>query len=439
MEPLFFDNGMNGLRTREGLEENVNHYWAKDPSLLNAACTPGDFAIGSGHDIYDSAILPAISSAQHEVILVTCFWAPSSSLTALSSTLIALSAKHLSAPVTVRLCFSSRSISQKLFHTSSPAGYTYPSSQWVSKLHLPPPSSLRGLNLTVKSVFILPFSIMHPKFLIIDRRIALFPSCNLSHETWLECCLPLTGPIVASLFQFWYFTWGRSDDPVLHDIQPLVKLPHQHSLLQAGILLPSPHHRFPNFRPFPLSAPSAPPTPLNNYLLDILSTAAHSLKILTPNLTSPPLLSALLSALARGIHITIITNRRMMILEQLLTAGTTTELCVWRLVRDYQALLNTTTPSIPISNEEEARRTQIGILKVGYFLPTPNGQEQKLHVKCTIVDGQVVVLGSGNMDRASWFTSLELGIAIEGKVLVDEVWETLSQQLEGRVEEYFGW
>lgn len=36
----------------------------------------------------------------------------------------------------------------------------------------------------------------------------------------------------------------------------------------------------------------------------------------------------------------------------------------------------------------------------------------KLHLKMTIIDDEITVLGSGNMDRASWVTSQELGVAI---------------------------
>ena len=33
------------------------------------------------------------------------------------------------------------------------------------------------------------------------------------------------------------------------------------------------------------------------------------------------------------------------------------------------------------------------------------------HVKLTVIDAEITVLGSGNMDRASWYTSQELGVA----------------------------
>ncbi len=123
-----------------------------------------------------------------------------------------------------------------------------------------------------------------------------------------------------------------------------------------------------------------------------------------------------------------------MVLEQLLTAGTRTELCVWRLVRAYGKLdVASTTDS---ATRAEEGRGRFGQLRVGYFT---SGREANCHVKCTIADGELVVLGSGNMDRASWYTSQELGVALEGREIVQKVWSTLEAHLDGRVERYFGW
>ena len=82
----------------------------------------------------------------------------------------------------------------------------------------------------------------------------------------------------------------------------------------------------------------------------------------------------------------------------------------------------------------------MGKLKVGYIIsdPAPGGMK-KSPVKCTVLHDEVVVRGSGNMDRASWFTSQELGVAIEGRGIVEKVWGQLEMGLEGRVERYFGW
>lgn len=115
-----------------------------------------------------------------------------------------------------------------------------------------------------------------------------------------------------------------------------------------------------------------------------------------------------------------------MALEQLLTAGTITELCVWCLRRRYVALRAG-------SDVEQSRA--VGKLSIGYFKHVARvGKEVKCHVKCTVVDERVVVLGSGNMDRASWFTSQELGVAIEDREVVAQVKGELDRALEGRVE-----
>ena len=121
-----------------------------------------------------------------------------------------------------------------------------------------------------------------------------------------------------------------------------------------------------------------------------------------------------------------------MVLEQLLTAGTVTEVCVRRLVRQYEkAALRD-----HISWVEESRK--MGHLSIGYFRYAPErGVEKKCHIKFTVVDDKVMVLGSGNMDRASWYTSQELGVAIESKELVMQVKEVLSATLQGRVEMYY--
>ena len=430
---------LKGLTTKQGTEENRLHFWSNDPSsaLLRPAETSlADFAVGNGLDIYTSTILPALESAQYEILFVTCFWARSTSLERLCSTLVKLSDRARSQPtgapkLRVRLCFSSRSLTQKLFHTSSANGYIYPSSRWCS-LGLPPPEDVQGLDLQVKSLFILPFSVMHPKFIIIDRQRVLVPSCNLSWESWLECCLPLTGPIVNSFVRFWQSTWGRNDWTDL----PATPSPYQASSTvtsYTAAFLPSPHHRNPHFQLLPFISPSPPPpTPLNVLLLHLFSKAQKCIVLLTPNLTSPPVISALLEAMARGVNVTIVTNRRMMILEQLITSGSITELCMWKLRRQYDGLSRRNLgPHYFEDVENRVDDRSIGSLQVGYYSPTI--KYKRTHIKCSTIDNRIVVLGSGNMDRASWYTSQELGVAIEGEEVVNGAWKAIEGSFEEEI------
>lgn len=142
----------------------------------------------------------------------------------------------------------------------------------------------------------------------------------------------------------------------------------------------------------------------------------------------------------------VVTNRRMMLLEQLLTAGTVTEICLWKLIRAYKRITwlrqNSTGRDATMLEEGHGR---LGALKIGYYHPllgvaTEYGSIEpvKLHLKCTIVDGEVVVLGSGNMDRASWYTSQELGLAIYDGSFAKTVRRSVQEKLKRRNVRYFG-
>ena len=93
------------------------------------------------------------------------------------------------------------------------------------------------------------------------------------------------------------------------------------------------------------------------------------------------------------------------------------------------------------------RAREVGKLRVGYYRalmpPTERGgsgtgdEPVKSHLKLTVVDGEIVVLGSGNMDRASWYTSQELGVAFWSRDMAGEILGDVRECLSGRVEEYY--
>ena len=481
--------------------------------------TPKSFTLGTGASIYASTFLPALESANSEVILTTCFWAPSSTLSALSSSLLCLNTSSLAlyggrSKIRVFICLSSRSLLQKLFHTSSPKGYAYPPSTWSSKLGLPPAEDLPGLEIVVKSLFFRPFSVLHSKYLIVDRKRVFLPSCNVSWEDWLECAIELEGETVQEVFEFWKSIWVTPDDSIAlrtilsepsgdsptfvqNSVHVLPAALSRHVLTLPGAplpttLLPHPHCSYLRSSiplPFPLALlspslhPQPPATVLNTTLLHLISTAKEQVTLLTPNFTSPPLYHALLSALNRGVDVRLISNRKMMVLEQLLTAGSITEWWVGALVRAYR---RTNQRKKKKEEEEEDRRVAgrggdgsqwsslddanfmeegrlplsptagdraslpnkgSGRLRVEYFRPFDSSLPEsspsagmagpeavKTHVKLTLVDDEVVVLGSGNMDRASWYTSQELGVMVRGRDVAAKIWGAVERALEGRLE-----
>ncbi|KAH9901753.1 hypothetical protein F4778DRAFT_781648 [Xylariomycetidae sp. FL2044] len=481
------------------LSENVStachdfpNYHVSDPDSLVCTSRPHVFQLGTGASIYTQSLLPAILQARREVILVTCFWAQSSTLTALKEALEKLAAvrreqisQQRSAgpdaedipPLNIRICFSSRSLFQKLFHTSSRTGVIYPSSSWHASLGLPDGDTLESgrINLQVKSLFFLPFSVMHPKFLIIDRQRAWLPSCNVSWEAWLEGCVEVTGDVVSALMRFYRDVWDQDLEADLdYDPNPMTRsissLQRTTSIGRLGlssikshasrfavmpgdlvptVLLPSSHHRNPRFRPLPWQKnPPAPVTPLNTAILRLLDMAEMSIYIQTPNLTSAPAIDGVVEALKRGIDVTIVTSRGMMVLEQIVTAGTTTSLCLKSLIRRYKQCRNEylrfgTRGATSDSHAEfdlEAQPPRLGSLKISYFRPrerkpADHTAEEPVHshLKLTIVDGQWTVLGSGNLDRASFFTSQELGILFQSPYFAATVRDAVGEVLKDRL------
>jgi phosphatidylserine/phosphatidylglycerophosphate/cardiolipin synthase-like enzyme len=403
---------------------------------------------------------------------VTCFWAKSSTLQTLSDVLRNLSQKanrRGGEKIKVKLCFSSLSLFQKLFHSQSVEGQIYPSSVWVDKLGLPTPSELSGLDLQVKSVFILPFSVMHPKFMIIDRQTVILPSCNISWEEWFEGAITFSGPVVNKFLEFYSKFWNRGalpplersrreppteNNPFQDQHRGTQDLGHGHIISQCmdasdlsdsseitTLFLPSPHRRNPQFSPFASSdRVIAPPTPLNTFILTLIAKADRSVRIQTPNITAPPVLSAVLKALARGIDVRILTSEKLMILEQLVTAGTTTSRCVDKLIKRYKKLLIAVPGRTPTDEEAAIAAPRLGRLQISYFSPmngprlrgAEGNEPQQSHLKMMIVDHNLLVLGSGNLDRASWFTSQELGVAFYDEVLVKRVSSVVDQAMEGR-------
>ncbi|KAJ6441300.1 MmgE/PrpD family protein [Purpureocillium lavendulum] len=449
-------------RQAEQQTDFPNHHVANLESLITTSL-PRSLYVGTGYSIFTRALLPAVLTAKHSVHFVTCYWAASPSLDALRDTLLQLASSRApvqpsTPPLRVTIGFSSRGLFQKLFHTSSRDGYTYPPSRWA-ELGLPDAAALTsgGIELTVKSIFFTPLSVMHPKFVIVDGIRAFVPSCNVSWERWFEGCIELEGDVVSRLTTFHERVWGaprsntqegtrqisggidaNGDEDERNSVTSSTAIVttqdgsasqstklHVHSPVPT-MFLPSSHHRNPRFSFFPFLSHSNPPmTPLNAALLTLFANARRKITILTPNVTSWPALEALLAALARGVDVQIRTSKGMMLIEQLVTAGTTTSWCLSSFIKRYQQLHVAKGPS-----DVEAQPVAPGKLEILYYKPLANRKDKDdeptvSHFKMTMVDNEYLVLGSGNMDRASWWTSQEIGVLFYMPSFSFELWDTV--------------
>ncbi|KAH8890233.1 phospholipase D/nuclease [Thozetella sp. PMI_491] len=487
-----YDVGRPDAAGADGVDASSPGGHGADLDLIVSRSTPVSFRVGTGASIFTQALIPAMLAARAEIIFVTCYWAPSKTLDAISAALVDLADRRRRANedrnkrseaalprLRVRICLSSVSLLQKLLHTSSPDGYIYPPAAWPTKLGLPEATLLEagGIDMQVKSLFFLPFSIMHPKFVIIDRERAFLPSCNVSWEAWLEACVELSGDAMTGLVAFYARTWEKSLDfcqPLalgegigdLKDILPQVVTSSAQSLVSLEpsappvptLVLPSSHHRNPAFRPFPWQRYADPPdTPLNVAVLQLLGDAQRSIYMQTPNFTTLAVIPPLLAALERGVDVEIVTGRSMMILEQLLTAGTTTARCLQALISGQSSLAKSRKSAVDENDglrQLEAQPPRLGSLRIFYFQvrqqqasAAPSGpgiradmtEEDPVqsHVKLTVVDERYTVLGSGNMDRASWYTSQELGVLLDDSSFARQVKDSVSTALRGRLQTAF--
>lgn len=465
---------LSSLKAESSSIRDDPDYFQSNPSSLLTTSLLQSFTLGNGLQVL-SQINASILSAQHEVLFVTCFWASSASRDAFCAVLTKLSSHALAQNrrIRVRIGISSLSLIQKLTQTNSLHGKLYPPSTWVSVLGLPSPDDLRWLDLEIRSVFVLPFSVMHSKFCIVDRTKLFVPSCNVSWENWLEGCVELQGDVLNQALLFWLSFWGRrgempnllsptgtaSTDGSLHALMQSTQSTTDYDIDSAPIscvsltqvlrspvptlFLPSPHHINPLMRPFSRDHAPPPATPLNVFLLTLFATAKDRIYIQSPNVNSPPVIAALCQALKRGVHVKIVTNTRMMVPEQLITAGRLTEWTMSSLYSMWQAECDSHDP-----RDIESAPSPPGNLEIYYHDPSsplqqtsghaeseaywdfPFEKPLKSHIKLTIVDDSIVVLGSGNMDRASWYTSQELGIAFFSPTFAQEVLRDIGVALE---------
>lgn len=126
-----------------------------------------------------------------------------------------------------------------------------------------------------------------------------------------------------------------------------------------------------------------------------------------------------------------------MTIEQVLTAGTTTPRCVAWLAQQYTSITVSATNKRANSADFDVERTgallRPGKLDIQYYVARKGeeGLPVKLHLKLMVVDDERILLGSGNMDRASWYTSQELGVALESSEVSIAVRDAELGQLSG--------
>ena len=142
------------------------------------------------------------------------------------------------------------------------------------------------------------------------------------------------------------------------------------------------------------------------FQVEVITYAHRTIFIQTPILTSLAIVKALKQALLKKIQMIIYLPRNMMVLESLVTGWSTTN-CRVRSLQKW------------------ARRHQETNLTVEWF-QGDSAQEfvvdrDKTHLKFMVVDEELVIVGSSNLDRASACTSGEVNVAFSDPRLAKEI------------------
>lgn len=98
-------------------------------------------------------------------------------------------------------------------------------------------------------------------------------------------------------------------------------------------------------------------------------------------------------------------------------------------------MLRASRPRGPDEDIERGQIPALGLLEIRYYTPHPSGgpgEPVQSHIKLLVADGEWVILGSGNMERASWFTSQELGVAFHDTALALRVTEMVREKMVSR-------
>ena len=233
-------------------------------------------------------------------------------------------------------------------------------------------------------------------------------------ENWYELAIRLEGDIIQHLlhYYFHYFHPTGGEVPQLsippHPIEMSFNFREQYGMSIYCLRSDTVPIAFLSCGPsrsgvLPFAPIRVIPT---RFQIEAITRARQSIFIQTPNLTSLAIIKALKQALLTTIQVTIYLPRNMMVLESLVTSWSTTK-CRVRLLQKW------------------ARRHPETNLTVEWF-QGDSDQEfvvdgDKTHIKFMVVDEELVIVGSSNLDRASACTSGEVNVAFSDQRLAKEI------------------
>jgi phosphatidylserine/phosphatidylglycerophosphate/cardiolipin synthase-like enzyme len=233
-------------------------------------------------------------------------------------------------------------------------------------------------------------------------------------ENWYELAVRLEGDIVQYFLRYFFYYYdptGAAVPPseiVSHPIETSSTFRESYSDLIYPLQSPLIPLAFLSCGPSRYGAlPFAPIRAIPAlFHIGAITNARRTIFIQTPNLTSRAIIRALKVALLKKVQVTVYLPHNMVVLETLVTGWSTTE-CQVRLLGRW------------------ARRHPGTNLTIEWF-KRDRGQNfvldgDKSHIKFMVVDEELVIVGSSNLDRASACTSGEVNVAISSPTLAKDI------------------
>ncbi|KAI5477194.1 hypothetical protein MNV49_006638 [Pseudohyphozyma bogoriensis] len=191
--------------TRDPLAGNVS------PALIGTSGTIPLTIVSTIPDImkhyYDVIVL-----AEKEIFLVTNYWQPSDSVTAVGNALKELSKRvgeRKGDKVVVKVMWD-RGAFEQLINPHARVN----EATWTG-LKLPASKEVPNLSLEVINFHRPLLGTFHQKTMIVDRKVALLNSNNIQDRPNVEMMVHLEGPVVDSLYDTLLLSWSRSLNPPL--------------------------------------------------------------------------------------------------------------------------------------------------------------------------------------------------------------------------------
>jgi MYXO-CTERM domain-containing protein len=256
------------------------------------------------------------------------------------------------------------------------------------------------------------FGNLHVKSMVVDRRVGMLTGANPEHQhnfdrPWHDIAASFAGDITAGVTADFEYSWdrsqrwscgaGESGEHCLTPVAPLPELPLGASSMGEAacsvLALTREPSQFVN---------NSVDNPQDQAFLAGFYNAREVIEIETPNINDDAVKEALLDAVVRGVTVRVITSKEFNETAEKLAGGPNGE-NVDELYRDV-ALAGVADP---------CSRLQIRWYSRDGVAPILGNVEYASHTKYASIDEQVVIVGTTNMDTASWNFSHELNLAID--------------------------